>query len=477
MSNLWDVELFMKFQSDPFIFVEYVWWLTPQKRWEPFIKGQHLTWQQVLIFRAVKNALHGLASRKISITSGHWVGKSSALAMLIIWFLICFKDAQVPCTAPTQNQLYDVLWKELAKWISMMPKQLQDMLDLQWDYLRVHDYEWSDRIWFARAKTGKKENAEALAGIHGDYILQVADEASGVADEIFENSKGAMTGKNLVIFIMISNPTRTEGYFYRSHHELQHTFQCLTLNGEESPIVDTAFINDIIDEYGKDSDQYKIRVKWEFPSTGIIDDKGYTALLSASDLKFISYDDADVRPTKLWVDPSWEGNDDTVMVDRDNFMARVVFKEGISDEKSIADKVCTWHDLYEYVNPSDIVIDNFWVGANVGVELALVGKRVSPVNVWDRANKKDMFANKRAECFWALRDWIMRGGILVGSVEEWKDLLMIKFKRNLAWKIQIMPKDLMRKLYGKSPDTADAFSLTFYNPEINMDRAVSAKWM
>lgn len=383
------------------------------------------------------------------------------------------KDAQIPCTAPTQNQLYDVLWKELAKWIALMPERIQGTLDLQGDYLRVKE---RGKIWFARAKTGKKENAEALAWVHSDYVLQVADEASGVADEIFEFSKGSMTGQWLVILILISNPTRLEGYFYRSHHELQHTFQCLQFNGEESPIVDNAFINDIIDEYGKDSDEYKIRVKGEFPSSGVIDSKGYSALLSANDLRFISYETADVKPTKLGVDPSWEWDDSTVLVDRDNFMARVVFKEDLSTEKGIADKVAMWHDMYSYVPTSDIYVDNFWVWANVWLELAVAGKKVSAVNVWGKPSK-DMYANKRAECFWLLRERILKWGILVGSVEERKDLLIVKFKRNTAGKIQIMPKDMMRKEYWRSPDTADALSLTFFRPDINANKVIKANWM
>ena len=48
-------------------------------------------------------------------------------------------------------------------------------------------------------------------------------------------------------------------------------------------------------------------------------------------------------------------------------------------------------------------------------------------------------------------------------MKDRKDLLIIKYKRALNGKIQIMSKDDMRKIYGKSPDKPDALALTFYN--------------
>ena len=81
-----------------------------------------------------------------------------------------------------------------------------------------------------------------------------------VPDEIFNASKGALTNPT-VLFIMISNPTRLEGYFYDSHHRLKHMRKTLQFNSEESPIVDERFVAGIIEEHGIDSDEYRIRVK------------------------------------------------------------------------------------------------------------------------------------------------------------------------------------------------------------------------
>lgn len=434
-----------------------MWWLRPQKRREKFIGWRHITRQQSLIVEAVQDAIRWVGQNKISIASWHGIGKSSILAMLIIWFLFCYKDAQIPCTAPTQSQMYDVLRKELAKWLRMMPKELQNLFDHTGDYLRVKE---RHQTWFARAKTGKKENAEALAWVHSDFVMLVADEASWVPDEIYESSKGALTNPT-VLFIMISNPTRLEWYFYRSHHELQHMFKILHFNSEESPIVDGRFVNDIVTEHWKDSDQYRIRVQGKFPREDAVDDKWYVPLLALSELRF-----TDQLPLadRMWIDPSGEWNDKTIILERDALIARVVSKKQTSTEKTIAADVSTWS--YERnIAGDNIMIDNFWVGANVWVELALSWIKAKCVNVGD-VSTNVIFANKRAECFWRMRERILKGWQLYWTIDERRDLLMIKYKRNLKGKIQIMSKDDMRKLYGKSPDVADALALTFWNDQV-----------
>ena len=98
-------------------FVKQVWNLTPQplnpkykkqfieglklkgKDWDkftktitkdwfaPFEEGKHLTWQQSLILFGVDKAIRGDIPLRISIVSGHGIGKSMILSILILWFL------------------------------------------------------------------------------------------------------------------------------------------------------------------------------------------------------------------------------------------------------------------------------------------------------------------------------------------------------------------------------------------------------
>jgi len=82
------------------------------------------------------------------------------MSMLVLWFLFTHPNCKIPCTAPTQAQMYDVLWSEISKWIEQMPEGVKEQFEHTSDHVTMKE---SPKTWFARAKTGKKENPEALA--------------------------------------------------------------------------------------------------------------------------------------------------------------------------------------------------------------------------------------------------------------------------------------------------------------------------
>ena len=210
-----DVDLYLRWQESPLQWVCDIFKLRPQrlipehrkaydlavkecrfqdfkKGWfQPFVKGEEITWQQLAILLSVEAAITRRSQNRVSIRSGHGIGKSTTLSWLLLWFLFCFKDAQIPCTAPTSDQLNDILWKEVQIWMNRMPKEIAELYDWSNDYIRMLE---SPKTWFARARTARKESPEALAGIHADHVLYLVDEASGVPDEIFNTGEGALTG-------------------------------------------------------------------------------------------------------------------------------------------------------------------------------------------------------------------------------------------------------------------------------------------
>jgi hypothetical protein len=380
-------DAYLKMQKSPLLFIYTMWGLEPQRvrpeyadtleqcridkdydkmreeMFEVWIPGKMITWQQSEIVYAVERAINGRGKKKISISSGHGIGKSTILAMLILWFLFAFMDCKVPCTAPTQSQMYDVLWAEIQKWILKMPPGIKELYEYSSDYIRIAQ---RPDTWFARARTGRKENPEALAGLHADFMMLIVDEASGVPDPIFNASKSALTGAD-TLFIMISNYTRLDGYFHESQTKFAEDFQVLSFNSEESPIVDNKFVEEIIREHGKDSDEYRVRVQGKSPKADGVDDGGYLPLLMEQDLSYSSQT-AFMGKKLLGIDPSGEGKDMTQWVLRDMFVARIVAREKTSNEKTIAQKTLTLMDAYGIL-AEDITVDNFGVGANVAQEL------------------------------------------------------------------------------------------------------------
>ncbi len=424
---------------------------------EPYVPGKHITWQQWLICRAVEQGINGQAQRWISVRSGHGTGKSSIMAMLILWFLFCWRDAQVPCTAPTSEQMHDILWKELAKWLNLMPDAVKGLYIRQENYVRMAE---SPDTWYARAKTARKENTEALAGVHSEHLALCVDEASGVPEQIFSTALGAFTGKN-ILFLMISNPTRRVGFFYDSHRKDKDSWQTLHLNAEESPIVEHKFVQMITDKYGTDSDEYRVRVQGEFPKEGIVDDQGYVQLIKEADINQIP-EQKFIGRVKLGIDPAGQGSNKTRWVGRDKYIAKVLAEEPISTAKGIAQRTLSlMTDLG--IKAEDVYVDDFGEGAKTVQELALAGKAVRSVNTGNTDVTDKRFLNRRAEIAWRCKEWLRAGGQLVQHL-TWIQLLYYRYRATLLGKIQMMPKEDMKKKLGvESPDTGDACFLTFWD--------------
>lgn len=484
-----DAEVYAILQKSPISFVETMWQIFPQplkpeyeeeaqeaiddmnwrafkKRWfEPFVKGEHMTWQQWVILLALEAAVNGRAKKKISVRSGHGIGKDCVVAWIILWFLFCYKDAQIPCTAPTSDQLEDILWKEMAKWLARMPENMSDKYDLKSEYVRIKE---SPKTWFARARTSKKETPEALAGVHGDYVFYIAEEASGVAEEVYNTAEGALTNQQ-AYFMMISNATRLTGYFYDSHHDDKENWQCLAFNGMDSPIVDWEYVERIKNKHGEDSDEFRKRVLGEFPLKDVEMD-GWIPILSKDEIDLALSDIDDVRHAGInmvGVDVSeGGGGDESTIIRRSMNLAEVLFASNRIDNMLLAGEVIVYvEDLdLQYENTS---IDKIGVGSGTANRLLEQKKNINAINITVDATDVNSYTNLKAEAYWKLREWVKKGGKLKSSKdkdgkERWYQLLNVRYKTtDSTGKIMIMPKDLLRRKGIKSPDVAEALMLTF----------------
>jgi hypothetical protein len=203
--------------------------------------------------------------RRVSIRSGHGVGKSAFMAWCILWFLVCWSPCKIPATAPTGHQLSDILWAELAKWHRVLKDRVPVLGNaLGWKSEKFELLEAPQEA-FAVARTSRPENPEALQGFHAPNILFLIDEASGVPDEVYQVAEGALSSEGAYV-VMAGNPTRTQGYFYDSHHKMRGSWAALHVNGENVKRVARQFIADMAKKYGPESSIYKIRVKGEFAS-------------------------------------------------------------------------------------------------------------------------------------------------------------------------------------------------------------------
>ena len=441
-----------------------------------FLAKKWITWQQSAILMAIKNHTESLddpiALQQflgwLSIVSGHGIGKSAGLSWIILWFLFCFPECQIAATAPSRQQMFDILWKELSIWLSRMPSEYENLYDWQSSHIRMEE---SPKVWFARATTARKENPEALAGVHGEHVLLVADEASGVEEVIFQTAEGATTGPH-IMFIMIGNGVRNTGYFKDSHkkHEdgslnpdwIQFSFSC-----EESPVVDVDYLIRMATKYDREEDNFRIRVLGLFPHEEQMDDKGWMPLISEDDLygAFV-LPDTPFKARKMGVDPSGAGSDKSAWVGANTMLVKILKEEKISTAQSGSRITCTLateHDL----GGDNIILDSFGKGADWLPFINRAGKDVDGMNSGDSSKNKD-YLNKRAEGAWGFRTFLKQGGQIVRD-ERWKEVLNIKYRRTNNGKIQIMSKVEMKKLRIPSPNFFDGASYCFVGEDASVE--------
>lgn len=423
--------------------------------WYDFDKDKHLTWQQTKILDACNKY------KKIAIASGRGIGKTMSEAMIIHWCLFRSKDTKAACTAPSKENMYDILWAELAKWhnrLKELAPPIYNLYEWQSTYFRVTE---SPQTWFASAKTGKKENPDALAGFHSPVPLLLSDEGAGVADEIYKVAMDGLTEKQY-LFFMASNPRRLMGFFRDAFRD-GSTWHTMQFNSMQSPLYTPSKAREIFnEERAKGEDAYKsarfrYEVLGEFPLEEGMDDRGYLPLVPH--LKFTEKKTPFLGEKAMGIDPSGIGKDMTAFVIRDNFKARLIYQERISSPKSIAQRAITL--MKEYDIPSrNIVIDNFGEGANVAKEIALAGFDTRPINVGDTSTGEYM--NIRALLFWKIRQAMLQGFELDYS-DVWKEEhSAIRYTRTLNDKIKMMSKEEIRKDGMRSPNAWDALSLSFF---------------
>lgn len=428
--------------------------------------GTRFTWQQTIELEAYNRAINTFdkdsydeAKRRISIKSGHGIGKTSFLSVISLHFLTCFFGSQIGVTANTEDQLKDIFLKELSLWRTRLKEELRENVEVMDDMVRIKD----QRDWFLRARVARPEKPEALAGLHAPYVMLLVDEASAVHDNVFEVSKGALTGENWVV-IYTSNPTRNEGEFWESQKKGSN-FTRLHFTCRQSPIVKENYVTGMENDYGKDSDEVRIRVDGLFASTNEMDDKGWIPLFANVKIHFEPERGQHINHAIIGVDPSGQGRDSTRAMARDSIYLKEVLHEKTSNAKDLARKIETIRDAYN-CSSNDIGIDAFGEGAKLVAEIQTkFGESVNAIlSDKPREETQDQFHNFKAEMAWRLRSWLHAGGIIITNKQnEWlREFEKIKYKRDAKGRIQLMGKVEFKKEYGFSPDRFDASIHTFF---------------
>ena len=381
----------------------------------------------------------------------HNSGKSAMLSWLILYIGMTTKDAKIIATAPVAAQLTEQLIPEIKKWKANMFPLIRDLVEVHVQFIKFAN--GNSGIF----RTARKENSEAMAGVHASFVLVVIDEASGVPKQIFDTLEGALSTSYLSVFT--GNPTRTSGKFYNIFHTKDPTYQMLHFDSEKSALVNPKWIEDMRTTYGEDSDVYRVRVKGGFPRA---DTKGlFAASVVDEAMERVNKDSGEVI---MSVDPARYGDDSTVIARRTQTKVKIL---DVLRGKDLMESANVVYGYYKRINAVAIVIDTIGLGAGLYDRLKQLGANVIDGNSAKSAFNNQVYINKRAEMYDKLAEWLTYADIPKDEklAEELKAII---YKFNSAGRMQIISKEELKAELGRSPDRADALALLFYSDDLTV---------
>lgn len=395
-------------------------------------------------------------------------GKSAVLAWIGWHRLTCFaakgehpKGAALSITA---DNLKDNLWAELAKWQARSPF-LQAAF--QWTKEKIYAKDHPE-TWFLSARTFARDAdteaiGRALSGLHSQYPFVLLDETGDMPVAVGRAAVQIFTGSPVdALVVQAGNPTSTRGLLYESC--TRPGWQVVTVTADpaddkRTPRVTVEHAQEMIDAYGRDNPWVMATILGEFPSTG------FDSLVGIEDVeramrRVPAGGEYQHAPVVLGVDVARQGDDSSVIARRCGTVAWPLVQMRIPDSMMVSDRVSRESDEHG----ADAVFVDESGGYGAGVIDDLRRRGYSPVGVQFGGKASDArYYDKRSEMLFVLCDWIKSGGALPDDRELREELVALRYIFQ-GDKFRVVPKDLIKRELGRSPDRADALALTFAYP-------------
>jgi phage terminase large subunit len=436
------------------------------------------------------------------VQAAHSVGKTFLEACITLTFLITNTDSIVVTTAPTSRQVRDLLWTEINSLYARAKKELPGEMKLM-------NYTIDSR-WFATGiatESGKEEqSAVKFQGYHADKILVICDEAVGIHPAIWEAIDGITNSVNAKV-LAVGNPSMINCSFKK--HIDSYEWKKLKVTALNHPnvirkrtvipgAVSYRWVKDKIKKWCKETaghdeslNTFDFEGKIYVPNTlflwkilGEFPEENTDALIppykvqeamqrSKEQIAKSNDDDPDSqncisdesRFCYMAVDVARFGMDESVFaICRNNEFITKNFK-GL-DTMKITGQAMDYIKLYK---PSKVGVDSDGIGAGVfdklkenresddaidelkNVELIEIHSGANPLQL----GQTEEFLNLRAQMYWMFKQDI--GSISLEPDDEMLDALSsIKYYFNSKGKIQIEPKEEIKRRLGRSPDAEDA---------------------
>ena len=482
--------------------------------WNKFIRealGANLDKEQQAIVTSVQH------NPRTSVASGTARGKDFVAACCAVCFLYLtprwnskrelIENTKVALTAPTDRQVKNIMMPEVSR---LCKRAKQRGTDLPGSINR-YDIRTNSEEWFLTGFKADENNHEAWSGFHAVHTMFIITEASGVADNIFNAIEGNLQGDSRILLVF--NPNTPIGYAARS--QKGERWAKFRLNSLTAPNVtqkriiipgqvDYEWVKDKLDQWctpirenevQAEMDDFEFEGQWYRPEDfcrkkvlGKFPKVGDDVLIpqqwiEEAQERWIRNNgrepmERDGEPRVLGVDVAGMGRDATCYAERMGAWCPGFDchnSGGTADHMEVAGKIAAWRRRYPY---GFVSIDTIGEGAGVYSRCQevdsthnIISCKYSEWGGYDPDRLRDItgeyrFVNMRAYLFWCVRDWLNpknnTGAMLPPDAAFIEEATEIRWFFRSDGKIQIEPKEDIKKRLGRSTDRFDALANTFY---------------
>ena len=397
-------------------------------------------------------------------------GKTAVLAWLGLNFLGTRPHPRIGATSITESNLNANLWPELAKWMQVSPFFTSTFT---WSKTAVVHKQYY-KTWFMQARGWPKQadpeqQSNALAGLHADYVMWLADESGGMPQSIMTTMEAIFASCIEGHVVQSGNPTHTTGPLYRACTTDRHLWRVVTITGDpdnprRSPRIKLEWANQQIASYGRDNPWVMVNVLGEFPPASI------NALLGVEQVEAAMnrhYPETAFNwsQKRLGVDVARFGDDRTVIFPRQGLAAfRPLIMRNMRTTDIAARVAKASRDWFKgddgviFVDDTGHwghgVIDNLESGGIPAIPLVYSAKAINP-----------RYKNRRVEFWLEGAEWVKRGGALPNLPDLVAELTEPTYTF-VNGVFVLEEKDQIKERLGRSPDLADALFETFAIPDM-----------
>ena len=389
------------------------------------------------------------AEPRVAVLAGHGVGKTRALAVLALWWLLTRRFSRAALVAPQlTRQVRGVVFAEVRALVRRARVVLP--VEALADRVRVAGHGASGARW-----TSAGTEPDRIEGQHAEGgLLLMMDETKGIPQEVFDALMGALTGGDDSRLVVASTPGGCAGPFYRAVTDAHGRWRVFRIPATDSSLVAPEWIADRRGGVGR-------RVA-ALPGAGARRVRRTRARASSSRSRCWRRRRTTARGRGAAGGRRGRGP----LAGGGPQLRRGGERAGSSSD------VATWRSpdlmatvarvVTEVLACGDVRRGSWWTRAGPAAAW-WTGSGSSGTPRWRRSPSADgatdptRFRNRRAEAFFTLRERLERGeAALLDDDDLLADLAATSYRFDQAGRVLLDPKDEVRRRLGRSPDRGDA---------------------